>query len=112
MKDLFKKDWFHTWVFLVVLGFILSTMAGYGFFYFAAIFVPLAQTIGLFRIQWSGWNLFWLLHTPLLWYIIDWNMSLSTVILLITSISMFGEALLRIIFRSASMLSNVNLALI
>tara|TARA_B100000508_G_scaffold75230_1_gene58617 strand:- start:85316 stop:85723 length:408 start_codon:yes stop_codon:yes gene_type:complete len=77
-------------------------MAGYGFFYFAAIFIPLAQTIGLFRIQWSGRNLLWLLQTPFLIYIINWNMSLSSAILLISSISMFGEALLRIIFRTTS----------
>ncbi|GEM_PF-5325517 len=102
MTKLFTKDWFHTWVFLVVLGFIFSTMAGYGFFYFAAIFIPLAQTIGLFRIQWSGRNLLWLLQTPFLIYIINWNMSLSSAILLISSISMFGEALLRIIFRTTS----------
>ncbi len=104
MKRLIKKDWFHTWIFLVVLGFIISAMTGYGFLYFAAIFVPLAQTIGLFRIQWSGRNLLWLLHTPILIYIINWNMSFLSVVLLITSTSMFGEALLRIIFRASSYL--------
>lgn len=99
MKSLFKKDWFHTWIFLNLIGFVLSAMSGLYYFFFAALLVPCAQTIGLFRIQHSGRNLIWLIHTPLLFFILIQHLNPVAVILLIVAMSLWGELLLLIIFK-------------
>jgi hypothetical protein len=99
MKELFRKNWFRTWVLLIILSPLLSFIGSYGYFYVLALFFPLAQFIGINRIQKSKWNLIWLLHFPFWVFVLSLDLSPSEIIISILLNSLLGEILLSILFQ-------------